>query len=194
MSAGTEIGIRMHWLLRDEGTSRVLEEAGYPYDASAGYNETVGYRNGTSQVFMPLDCRTLLELPTTYPGRSPVPPSTFESVGSGGMGPVRILFIQHASATEGVLTILWHDRSHAAERFWGDFYIQLVQRLKVLNVWFATASQVVRWFRRRRTLIFRRDDGECADTWLEALGYRDSREPLMTVRIHVPGNSGAACT
>ena len=41
----------------------VLEQAGYSYDSTAGYNETIGYRNGTTQVFRPLGARTLLELP-----------------------------------------------------------------------------------------------------------------------------------
>ncbi len=91
MSASTEIGIRMHWLLRDEGTSRVLEEAGYAYDASAGYNETVGYRNGTSQVFMPLDCRTLLELPIHIQDGALFLPQRLNLSDSGGMGPVRIV-------------------------------------------------------------------------------------------------------
>src|SRR2546425_2030178 len=56
-------GIRMHWLLRDEGTFRVLQDAGYAYDSTVGYNETVGYRSGTAQVFRPLGARSLLELP-----------------------------------------------------------------------------------------------------------------------------------
>ena len=56
-------GIRMHWLLRDARTPSVLEEAGYVYDSTFGYNETVGYRAGTSQVFRPLGAQTLLELP-----------------------------------------------------------------------------------------------------------------------------------
>ena len=56
-------GIRMHWLLRDANTASALDAAGYAYDAGLGYNETIGYRNGTAQVFRPLGARTLLELP-----------------------------------------------------------------------------------------------------------------------------------
>ena len=53
----------MHWLLRDANTPSVLEQAGYAYDSTVGYNETVGYRAGTSQVFRPSGATTLLELP-----------------------------------------------------------------------------------------------------------------------------------
>src|SRR5262249_31064947 len=59
----TNVGIRMHWLLRDSSTPAVLEKAGYAYDATGGYNETIGYLNGTSQAFRPLGVQSLLELP-----------------------------------------------------------------------------------------------------------------------------------
>ena len=59
----SSIGIRMHWLLRDARTPSVLENAGYAYDSTVGYNETVGYRAGTTQVFRPQGVRRLLELP-----------------------------------------------------------------------------------------------------------------------------------
>src|SRR5205823_4305423 len=39
-------GIRMHWLLQDEHSSIVLDNAGYAYDSTAGYNDTVGYQRG----------------------------------------------------------------------------------------------------------------------------------------------------
>src|SRR5262249_6514693 len=57
------MGIRMHWLLQDSKTPFVLEESGFAYDSTAGYNEFLGYRNGTSQVFRPLGTSNLLELP-----------------------------------------------------------------------------------------------------------------------------------
>src|SRR5204862_2603238 len=61
--AGECSGIRIHWLLRDANTPAALERAGYGYDSTCGYNETVGYCSGTGQVFRPLGMRTLLELP-----------------------------------------------------------------------------------------------------------------------------------
>src|SRR5262249_53126529 len=53
LSGAARIGIRMHWLCGDDNTPRVLEQAGYAWDASLGYNETVGYLNGTTQPFRP---------------------------------------------------------------------------------------------------------------------------------------------
>ena len=56
-------GVRMHWLYNDEKSPAVLEEADVSYDSTVGYNQTVGFRSGTSQVFKPLHAKRLLELP-----------------------------------------------------------------------------------------------------------------------------------
>ena len=52
------IGVRMHWLLRDQNTMEVLDQSGYDYDSTSGYNETPGYLCGTTQVFRPLGGQT----------------------------------------------------------------------------------------------------------------------------------------
>ena len=57
------VGVRMHWLVRDDTTFPVLEASGYAYDSTAGYNEAIGYRCGTTQAFRPLNVTRLLELP-----------------------------------------------------------------------------------------------------------------------------------
>ena len=40
-----------------------LEKAGFSYDSTVGYNETIGYRAGTAQVFKHPNVDHLLELP-----------------------------------------------------------------------------------------------------------------------------------
>jgi hypothetical protein len=148
-------GIRMHWLLSDGETFRVLEEAGYDYDSTAGYNDTVGYRAGTGQVYRPTGARRLLELPLHIQDgalfnseRLDVSERQAWKLCSG--------LIRHARAHGGVLTLLWHDRSHGPERFWGEFYARLVGELKTLDVWFGRAEEVVDWYRARRAVVFER--------------------------------------
>ena len=51
-------------LLRRE-SPRQLEAAGFAYDSTWGYNDAVGYRAGTSQVFRFAGSANLLELPLT---------------------------------------------------------------------------------------------------------------------------------
>jgi hypothetical protein len=174
-----EIGIRMHWLLQDEQTPRVLEAAGYLYDSTSGYNDDVGYRAGTHQVFRPLDCTRLLEMPMHiqdgalfYAGKL----ALSESVAWQRC----LAMITNAERHGGVLTVLWHDRSLGPERHWGDFYVRLVEDLKRRGAWFANAHAVVDWFRARRAVRF--TAGGCE---LPHGGLRDL--PGFTLREHRPG-------
>ena len=179
---GTEsMGIRMHWLCRDEKTCGVLEQAGYSYDSTSGYNEAPGYLNGTSQVFLPPGAKTLLELPMHiqdgalfFPGRLGLTDAEATKLCDG--------FITNAKMTGGVLTFIWHDRSHAAERFWGEFYIGLVNKLKAGRTWFAQARQVVGWFRQRREVSFQRCEGG-----IKVCGTGGKAIREMTIRIHRAG-------
>src|SRR5262245_52470288 len=44
VTRGDETGIRMHWLYFDSQAPLALEKAGFAYDSTVGYNETIGYR------------------------------------------------------------------------------------------------------------------------------------------------------
>jgi hypothetical protein len=183
------IGTRIHWLLRDTNTPAVLERAGYAYDSTFGYNETVGYRTGTGQVFRPLGAKKLLEIPLHiqdgalfYPQRLDLPEAEAEER-------CRTL-VENASRLGGVLTLLWHDRSHAPERYWGDFYIRLLRTLKATDCWFGTAGQVVDWFRKRREVRFELVETE--DGSARACPCYDGEEvvPPLNIRLHRPCHEG----
>ena len=51
----------------------------------------------------------------------------------------------------GVLTVNWHDRSLAPERLWDQPYIDLLDKLKSQGAWFATATEAIAWFKKRRS-------------------------------------------
>jgi len=156
-----EIGARMHWLYYDEESPVTLERAGIDYDSTMGYNETVGYRAGTTQVYKPPQASRLLELPlhvmdTALFYRSYLdlsPKEAWERVGG---------IIGNAVELGGCVTVNWHDRSIAPERLWGDFYSDLTGELKNQGGWLASASQAVAWFRKRRSAEFEtaRESGE----------------------------------
>jgi len=184
-------GIRMHWLLHDENTHQVLEEAGYTYDSTAGYNETPGYRSGTTQVFRPLTARHLLELPLHvqdgalfYPGRL--------NLSEEEAWKQCETFIANAEQLGGVLTVLWHDRSPGPERFWGDFYAGLVEKLKSRNAWFGTAGQVTSWFRQRREVVFERVEAGDGPSRLRLCGCGKRITPPLKVRIHAANKAVGA--
>jgi hypothetical protein len=152
-SGGCRSGVRMHWLYFAPHSYKTLEDAGFEYDATCGYNEAVGYRAGTSQVFKPLEADTLLELPFQiqdtalfYPDRM----NLSEKQARARCQPL----IRNAVETGGVLTLSWHDRSLVPERNWGYFYGSLLKELEAARPHFATARQVVHWFRARRAITF----------------------------------------
>jgi hypothetical protein len=174
-----DIGIRMHWLLQDENTPRVLEDAGYLYDSTSGYNDDIGYRAGTHQVFRPLDCRTLLEMPMH------IQDGALFYAGKLALSEAQAwqrcqAMIANSERAGGVLTVLWHDRSLGPERHWGDFYVRLVDDLKRRGAWFANARAVVDWFRARRAVQFSARGCE-----LPAGAPRGL--PPLRVREHRPG-------
>jgi hypothetical protein len=173
-----DVGVRIHWLLRDDSTDKVLDSAGYLYDSTFGYNETIGYRAGTLQVYRPLSAKKLYQLPLHiqdgalfYPQRLGLSEKEAERRCAR--------MIEEASFFGGVLTLLWHDRSHGPERFWGDFYRDLVGRLKTMPVWFASASAVVHWFEKRRKVAFNQ-----SAEFLTVSSSAESNTPPLTVRVY----------
>ena len=120
-----EIGVRMHWLYSNEESPVLLEQAGFSYDSTVGYNQTVGYRAGTTQVFRPLNVERLLELPMHvmdtalfFPDYMNLKPSQ-----------ARVILddmVANCVRFGGVLTVNWHDRSIAPERLWDQTYRELL--------------------------------------------------------------------
>jgi hypothetical protein len=178
------IGVRMHWLYLDAESPARLEEAGFAYDSTFGYNETVGFRAGTLQAFRPLTAKHLLELPLHvmdtalfYPSRLALTPEAAKK---------KVLpLVDEAEQHGGALTINWHDRSIAPERLWGDFYLDLLDELKRRDAWFPTSAQAVAWFQRRRAARFERvrPDDEMVQVRAFASG---AGLPGLTVRTHKP--------
>lgn len=185
----THIGTRSHWLYQDEQSPQHLEEAGFVYDSSVGYNETIGYRSGTTQVFRPSGATTLLELPlhimdTTlfYTDRMDLPESRAMALVEG--------MIATSHKFGGVLTINWHDRSLGPERLWDTFYETILARLKSMKVWFATVSQAVSWFKARRSVTFQQVC-RCDNQLKVRLSSSPHDGPQLLLRVYVPQSLAA---
>lgn len=189
MTGQKDMGVRIHWLFFDRYSPAILEQAGFDYDSTLGYNEAIGYKAGTTQVFRPLGIDRLLELPLHiqdtalfYPKRLGLSPSKAWNLCGN--------ILKMATRFGGVVTLSWHQRSLAPERLWDEFYIRLLQELKSLSVWFGTASQVVRWFRRRRSVTFE-DGRHIANTVQLRMKYvGNDSEPCMFLRVHRPRKAG----
>jgi hypothetical protein len=191
VSAVTDIpaqGMRTHWLYFSPDSFRHLEEAGFTYDSSIGYNEAVGFRCGTTQAFRPLGVNVLLEIPLhvmdtalLYPGRMSLGYEEAMSRIKSVLAPYRSL--------GGVMTINWHHRSIGPERYWDELYMEVVAMLKDSEAWFATASSTAKWFRKRRLVSFQ--EMEVASDRLRIKGScsEDNSSPGLVLRIHLPVNS-----
>jgi hypothetical protein len=188
LTGDDEVGVRMHWLCYDEDAPVRLEAAGFAYDSTFGYNDAIGFRAGTSQVFRPLGTTRLLELPLHIQDMALLSPNRLHlDEGEAAYWCRRIA--QHVEADGGVLTILWHERSLAPERQWDGFYERLLEMLRERRTWFATAGDAVRWFRRRRALtlgapIF---DGRNVRLAIEGDEASAREGPPLCVRVHLPG-------
>lgn len=183
LTGASEIGVRMHWLYYNQQSPGLLEKARAAYDSTVGYNETVGYRAGTTQVYKPLETTRLLELPMHvmdtalfYPSYLNLSPSQAKKLLNN--------MIDNVVNLGGTLTINWHDRSIASERLWGAFYADLLQHLKSRGAWFATAQQATSWFRKRRSATFETEPVNSGTVRVKAGGNPSDRLPGLRLRVH----------
>jgi hypothetical protein len=184
-----DIGVRMHWLYFNPQASSTLEKGGFAYDSTSGYNETIGYCAGTTQVFKHLNVDHLLELPLHIMDTALFYPSYMnlsDEQADAAMSPL----IENATRFGGVLTINWHDRSLGPERLWGDAYLTLLTGLRARKPWFATAAQTVAWFRKRRATSFASVAEDGGNIRVQpATDVTTPNLPPLTLRIY---NSGAS--
>jgi hypothetical protein len=183
-------GVRMHWLYFDETSARRLENAGFDYDSTWGYNDAVGYRSGTSQVFRLPGSATLLELPLS------IMDSALFYSGQMGLSHDEALelcrgIVANARRFGGTLVVNWHGRSLAPERLWGRFYQNLLTEIERGSpVWFATAEQVVDWFRWRRSIQFTATSGSSV---VRITATPRAGVPAAVVCTHRPAGDAPAC-
>ena len=192
ITGAAEVGVRMHWLYFNLQAPRTIEDAGFAYDSTSGYNETIGYRSGTAQVFKYLNADHLLELPLHIMDTALFYPSHMNLSDEQAEAAMRPL-IENAMRFGGVLTVNWHDRSLAPERLWVAPYRNLLEDLKSRGVWFATAREAVSWFKKRRST--RIDDIAYNGNTVRArvsINNDDNSLPALNLRVHTPGRRDRA--
>lgn len=179
------VGIRMHWLYFSTKSPRLLEESGYNYDSTIGYNEAIGFRSGTTQVFCLPGTSKVFELPLNvmdtalfYPDRMNLPEAEALDVCKG--------VINALKNYGGVITINWHTRSLSPERNWDSFYIELLDMLKNEKVWFANAKSAVHWYSRRRLIRFDAVDVTPNGVKVKLSTSDDNNSPGFVLRVHEP--------
>ena len=181
----SSMGTRMHWLYWNEGSPKTLEDAGFTYDSTFGYNDAIGFRAGTTQPFCPWGAERLLELPLNIQDSAMFYSDRMMLSEADALNACREL-IHSMSLFGGALTVNWHTRSLSPERLWGDFYGRLLKEIRAHRVWFGTAQEVVGWFRKRRALRFDSVDFDEDCVRVALCTPDDSSECSFTLRIHHP--------
>jgi len=185
ISGKSDIGIRMHWLCFNKDTYQILEEAGFTFDSTFGYNDAVGYRAGTSQAFRPSDTINIFELPLHIQDTALFNPKHMSLNKNEAWQRCQYL-IKNASCNGGILTILWHDRSLSPERLYEDFYIKLLNELKNNKGWFATATDTCNWFKKRREIKLNNVIVNGNNIYINTQVEASDTQPSMNLRIYHP--------
>ena len=183
----SDIGVRMHWLYFAPHSARKLSDAGFCYDSTIGYNAAVGFRSGTLQSYRLPNSDGLPELPLNVMDTALFYPDRMNLTESQAWEAVRQI-IDGFDRAGGVMTINWHLRSIAPERCWDEFYRHLLAELKNRRACFATCTQAVKWFQKRRSVSFEKVDSSDGVS-VKLTGVESTGSPGMTLRIHKPNES-----
>jgi hypothetical protein len=186
--AGTAagVGIRMHWLYFNAPESfRVLEAGGFLYDSTFGYNEIIGFRAGTLQPYQPLGGISLWELPLHIQDGALLGEEYGDLSEAAALQKGKNV-LNAAVILGGVVTLLWHNQSFTAPRFWGRVYEHLIAAAQQDQAWIALPRDILAWYQQRRDCRIQVTAQE--DAWLiRASGLSDQRsgQPPLRLRLHI---------
>lgn len=149
------IGVRQHYLrLQFPQAWHYFQEAGFQYDSSCGYNESIGFRAATASIFSPFvpppaSISSLLEIPISlmdYPWSK----HFFSDEQS------KIIFENLWNSIEkfqGVMNILWHP-SNIAEPAFRPMWQKMFEWLDKRNFYQGTLMDLQEWWRKKSDLKF----------------------------------------
>lgn len=144
---GEEIsGCRNHYLrFRVPDTWELLREAGFKYDATFGYADFAGFRNGMCYPFKPFNLNTgkpidIWEIPLAI-----MDGTLFEymSLDAGGAWEIARQLIDTAKSLGGVISILWHNTYMLGEKL--KFYRKILDYCQEKNAWMTSCDELFRW-------------------------------------------------
>ena len=145
---GEILGIRNH-LLRFSGAATWAAQAaaGFQYDATFGYSDRPGPREGRMWPFFP-ENQGILELPLTV-----MDVTLFRNLGLAGEAALDAAWqaILPVIGAGGLVTLLWHNNyfNEPEYRDWQWTYEQLLARLAGHKPWCATGAEINAWWRSR---------------------------------------------
>lgn len=141
-------GNRTHFLSFSlPGSWHNLRQVGFEYDATFGYPDTIGFRNGMCYPHYPFDLRSrefleIVELPLVVMDTSVFVYMRLDRKVFQNM--IRDV-ISAVKECGGVLTVLWHN--HYLEEKYLEYYESLLQIIQESDPWIATHNEVMQWWK-----------------------------------------------
>lgn len=144
------IGYRNHYLMfKPPDTWELLAKAGFRYDATLGYNDMVGFRNGLCHPFKPFNINTdkeinVLEIPLVVMDSALF---NFTSSFDTAWNTVKEL-IDTTKRYNGVFTILWHNDgfNRSFRDTWINIYDKTLSYCSENNAWITSGEEIFKWW------------------------------------------------
>ena len=135
------IGVRQHYLnLEIPKTWRIQQKVGFKYDASFGFRDKVGFRDGRYLQFHPFD-DSFLEIPLTIMDSALF--SNYDS--EDEIWKKCLSLIETIEKRKGLLSVLWHQRVFNEKDFpgWSRIYEDIIKECKKRNAFFETCKDIL---------------------------------------------------
>ena len=129
------IGIRQHYLNRDENTWKIQKKLGFKYDSTWGLTRGFGFKKGKTLPFKPFG-DDFIEIPLIIMDT----PFLSDKDAWSKYGEI----VNQLEKVDGILVINWHQRVFNEKEFpfYKDAYVRIIEDCKSRGAKFATLSEI----------------------------------------------------
>jgi peptidoglycan/xylan/chitin deacetylase (PgdA/CDA1 family) len=144
---GKVAGCRNHYLrFKVPDTWELLSRAGFKYDATFGYADFAGFRNGMCHPFRPFNLKTeklidIWEIPLIAMDGTLF---DYMSLDEGGAWQITRQLIDAVEKLGGVMTILWHNTYMLGKNI--KFYRKILDYCQEKNAWMTSCDDLYNWY------------------------------------------------
>jgi peptidoglycan/xylan/chitin deacetylase (PgdA/CDA1 family) len=178
-----KVGIRIHWLYFEEQSWSILDKADYLYDTTFGYNEDIGFRAGTLQVYKPANVNNIVELPLHIQDGSLLAEWHLHLPPQKAIARIKKI-LDTAKSFGGVITVLWHQISIGPPRLWKDVYEEIIKMALSHNAWLTKPIDIINWFQHRRSVEIKSVIYQNSNIIIK-LNQLSEVSPLLQIRVYL---------
>jgi peptidoglycan/xylan/chitin deacetylase (PgdA/CDA1 family) len=145
------IGCRNHYLrFKVPDTWEILAKAGFGYDTTFGYADSIGFRNGMCHPFRPFNLNSskeigIVEIPLTV-----MDVTVFEYMKQNYITALNSLkkLVDTVEKYNGILTLLWHNNDFSCpfRDNWAELYKEILKYCYLKNAWMTSAEEIYQWY------------------------------------------------